>query len=106
VLLHYFKEIDLYPNTSSEFFKGIEAQHPVTSAFHTPIYSNIAFQILAYAIEGMTNKSFDSIFESSIIEPLDLKRTSLQPPQSTQDGIIPGDELSSWWNVTTGEATS
>ncbi|KAI8625425.1 beta-lactamase/transpeptidase-like protein [Xylariaceae sp. FL1651] len=98
-------DILLPPCSRTEFFKGMEGLHPVTSVFHTPIYSNIAFQILAYAVEGMANKSFTDIFQSSIIERLGLKRTSLQPPQSTKDGIIPENELSSWWNLTTGDAT-
>ncbi|KAI1179598.1 beta-lactamase/transpeptidase-like protein [Nemania sp. FL0916] len=89
----------------SEFLKGISSLHPVTSTFRTPIYSNLAFQVLAYALEGITNKTFSSIFQSSLVERLNLSHTSLQPPSSTDKGIIPGDEISSWWNVSLGDAS-
>lgn len=99
------KRLSLSINTSAEFLKAIKGLHPVTSTYHTPIYSNLAFQILAYALERITNKSFSAVFQSSIIEGLGLSRTSLQPPSSTDEGIIPGDEISSWWNVSLGDAS-
>ncbi|KAI1747220.1 beta-lactamase/transpeptidase-like protein [Xylaria castorea] len=95
----------LPPCSRPEFLMGINGLHPVTSTFHTPIYSNLAFQVLAYALERITNKSFYTIFQSSIIERLRLSRTSLQSPNSTHEGIIPGDEVSSWWNVNFGDAS-
>ncbi|KAI1735724.1 beta-lactamase/transpeptidase-like protein [Xylaria scruposa] len=95
----------LPPCSRAEFLEEVNALHPVTSTFHTPVYSNMAFQILAYALEGITGKSFTDIFQSSIIHRLGLSRTSLQPPNSTQEGIIPGDKISSWWSVSLGDAS-
>ncbi|KAI1115508.1 beta-lactamase/transpeptidase-like protein [Nemania sp. NC0429] len=96
----------LLPSCSrAEFLAAIRGLHPVTSAFHTPIYSNLAFQILAYALERIAKKPFAAIFESTLVEGLGLKRTSLQPPSSTREGIVPGDAISSWWNVSLGDAS-
>jgi hypothetical protein len=41
-----------------DFFQRLVTVHPVTSTFSKPVYSNVAFQILAYALEAMTNKTF------------------------------------------------
>lgn len=73
-----------------------------------PIYSNIAFQVLAYAIEGMTNKTFLENFESTLIRPLKLTGTYVTTPASTAglNAIIPGDEYESWWKLDPGDATS
>ncbi|KAM0436598.1 hypothetical protein ACHAPT_002306 [Fusarium lateritium] len=91
-----------------DFFKGIMALHPVTAPFNMPIYLNPTFQILAYALEGMTNKTFSEVFESSIVRPLHLNATYLETPPMTAglNAIIPGDEVESGWKVDVGDATS
>jgi CubicO group peptidase (beta-lactamase class C family) len=73
-----------------------------------PIYSNAAFQILSYALEGMKNRSFPEIFDESIVRPLNLNATSLAIPPSTSDlnAIVPGNEDESWWNVDVGDTAS
>lgn len=96
---------DSVSNITLEFLKEVNRLHPVTSTFHTPVYSNMAFQILAYALEEIAGESFVNIFQFSIIDRLRLNGTSLQPPNSTQDGIIPGDEVSSWWSANLGDAS-
>ncbi|KAJ5087063.1 beta-lactamase [Penicillium alfredii] len=40
------------------FFKGLLKGHPLASTSSTPIYSNAGFQILAYALEGITGNSY------------------------------------------------
>ncbi|KAF7547401.1 hypothetical protein G7046_g9019 [Stylonectria norvegica] len=87
------------------FFQQLQSLHPITSALNTPIYSNIAFQILAYALEGITHKSFSDIFNSTLLGPLGLTRTSLEAPSSKDNAIIPTDELYSWWSGKTGDAS-
>jgi CubicO group peptidase (beta-lactamase class C family) len=68
----------------------------------------VAFQILAYAMEGMTKMSFRELFESTLVHPLNLTRTFLTTPE-TLDGLsafIPGDEIESFWKLDAGDATS
>ncbi|RSL55093.1 hypothetical protein CEP54_009529 [Fusarium duplospermum] len=91
-----------------KFFHGLTALHPVTAPFNMPIYSNPAFQILAYALEAMTNKTFSEVFESSIVRPLHLNATYLAAPLITDDlnAIIPGDEIESGWRIDVGDETS
>ncbi|KAJ4169751.1 hypothetical protein NW754_005899 [Fusarium falciforme] len=91
-----------------EFFDSIKALHPVSAPFNMPIYSNPAFQILAYALEGITNKTFSQVFESSIVRPLHLNATYLSTPPVTDNlnAIIPGDEIESGWKIDVGDETS
>ncbi|WAO88762.1 Beta-lactamase domain-containing protein [Fusarium falciforme] len=91
-----------------EFFDSIKALHPVSAPFNMPIYSNPAFQILAYALEGITNKTFSQVFESSIVRPLHLNATYLSTPSVTDNlnAIIPGDEIESGWKIDVGDETS
>ncbi|RSL55278.1 hypothetical protein CEP53_007163 [Fusarium sp. AF-6] len=91
-----------------EFFQGLMALHPVTAPFNMPIYSNPAFQILAYALEAMTNKTFSEVFESSIVRPLHLNATHLSTPPIADNlnAIIPGDEIESGWRIDVGDETS
>jgi len=82
---------------STAFFKGFLTRHPVFAPSTTPVYSNVAFQILAYAIENMTNNgTFSSILSKDILKPLRMTRTSTSPPNSSIVAIPSGDEDSGW----------
>ncbi|RGP66569.1 beta-lactamase-like 1 [Fusarium longipes] len=97
----------LRPCTRKEFFQGITGPTfvPITSTANTPVYSNVAFQILAYALEGMTRKSFKESFQSCLLGPLSMSRTGLEAPKSKHNAIIPENEQLSWWNVTTADGS-
>ena len=69
------------------------------------MYSNLAYQILAYALEGMTGKTFEKSLQSSLLKPLSMKRTSLEAPKGKTNAIIPENELRSGWNVTWGDGS-
>ncbi|KIN00494.1 hypothetical protein OIDMADRAFT_104394 [Oidiodendron maius Zn] len=90
-------------NIRKEFLHGIAAPDPFASTFNTPLYSNAAFQILSYALEGMTNKSFADSFNSALVQPLNLSRTFLNSPPNNIDAIIPGNELTSLWGFDIGD---
>ncbi|KAK3308344.1 beta-lactamase/transpeptidase-like protein [Chaetomium strumarium] len=100
-------EPSLGPCSRKEFFQGLTAQtnFPITSTSNTPVYSNLAYQILAYALEGMTGNSFEKSLESSLLRPLSMKRTTLEAPKSKKNAIIPENDLLSWWNITTGDSS-
>ena len=87
------------------FFKGFLDRHPVFAPSTTPIYSNVAFQILAYALENMTNnKSFGSILSKKILKPLHMDGTSISQPKNASVGAIPGNIPNTGWDLDVGEA--
>lgn len=65
----------------------------------------MAYQILAYALESMTGKSFEKSIKSSLLSPLSMKRTTLEAPKDKKNAMIPENELVSSWNMTLGDAT-
>jgi len=93
---------DLIP-CGSEFFKYLSKQHPSFPSSYTPLYSDIAFQILGYAIESITKKPFAQSFDDAIVKALSLKHTSYTRPADNSSSIIPVDPLKSWYTVNIGE---
>jgi CubicO group peptidase (beta-lactamase class C family) len=71
----------------------------------TPTYSNIAFQILAYALESITGKKFKDMLETDLISKLQLNGTTYAQPVNSARGVIPGTLESSGWNFDIGEQT-
>ncbi|KAH8792635.1 hypothetical protein BGZ57DRAFT_922156 [Hyaloscypha finlandica] len=60
----------------------------------TPIYSNIAFQILSYALGNITGVAFATSVNDGLFSPLKLTESSWTVPTSNSSGIIP--DGSSW----------
>jgi CubicO group peptidase (beta-lactamase class C family) len=77
------------------------AGHPVVPAGSTPIYSNAAYQILAYAMETMTGQSYQSILSKDLLHPLALKSFSYSAPNASE-GIIPNP---TYWALNAGDET-
>ncbi|RJE25784.1 Beta-lactamase [Aspergillus sclerotialis] len=79
------------------FMDGLIKSHPIVPITSTPIYSNAAFQLLAYALEGMTGQSFREMFENDLIKPLSLTHSSYGEPDD-KHGIIPDSPHDMWWS--------
>lgn len=85
---------------NEEFFNALLKAHPAFPTSHSPAYSNIAFQILAYAFEAITgNNNFGSAMHDRIFAPLGMNGSSFTVPNSTAHGVIPGgDATTTSWN--------
>ncbi|KAI1653525.1 beta-lactamase/transpeptidase-like protein [Daldinia decipiens] len=86
-----------------QFFNGISLFYPSLAPFQTPAYSNVAFQLLGYALETITGKTFQTLMEESVIKPLGLNNTFLKAPEDSR-GIIPGDRYETGWAFDIGES--
>ncbi|EEH22927.1 hypothetical protein PABG_05138 [Paracoccidioides brasiliensis Pb03] len=93
-----FKGFVYKPCSRREMFEEFINRDPVFAPFSTPIYSNPAYDILGYAIEGITKVSFEESVKRSLIDPLKLKRFGVKMPP-TSWGIIPFDTVSAEWNA-------
>jgi CubicO group peptidase (beta-lactamase class C family) len=98
-----FLEKKTLSNTFPEFFEGRAHRAPVFLPGTTPSYSNAGFQIVAYALEGITGKNFEDILTNSILNPLNTNQTSLSTAPSTSLGITPGNSTASGWGTAYGE---
>ncbi|KAK6842737.1 beta-lactamase family protein [Apiospora arundinis] len=85
-----------------QFFEGIANSYPSFAPWKTPAYSNIAFQLVSYALEKMTGRSFVSSLNSTVLNPLNLRHTYYySAPESV--GIIPRDVGKTGWRAYIGD---
>ncbi|KAH8772939.1 beta-lactamase/transpeptidase-like protein [Hyaloscypha finlandica] len=68
----------------------------------TPAYSNVAFQILSYALETMTGRSYQTSLQDKLLKPLNLAHTFYTTPNESV-GVIPGNPSSTGWTNNLGE---
>lgn len=78
--------------------------YPSYAPYQTATYSNVAYQLLAYALENMTGKKFVDILNDRVIKPLGLNRTYYETPPDKY-GVIPGTIKDTYWNVSLGDAS-
>lgn len=85
------------------FFRS---HHQVVPAGQTPIYSNVAFQLLAMAYDAITGESFDTAFNTALVKPLSLTRTFLRLPRNDTNALIvePASDFfpGPWWDFDLG----
>jgi CubicO group peptidase (beta-lactamase class C family) len=88
----------------AELFAGLGNVPPSFASSHTPGYSNLGFQLIAYALEDITRKRFADMLQNDIIRKLGLNHTYYNQVPPNQLGVIPpGNELG--WNFSLGEAS-
>ncbi|OTA86915.1 hypothetical protein M434DRAFT_81710 [Hypoxylon sp. CO27-5] len=94
---------DIRKKEEEEFFTGLANVPPSFAPSWTVGYSNMGYQILAYALEAITQKRFPNMVQSDIITKLNLSHTFYQKPDDAL-GVIPeGHEED--WGFSIGEAS-
>jgi CubicO group peptidase (beta-lactamase class C family) len=85
----------------AEYFQGLPKRPPVFSPYTTPVYSNTAYRILGYVLEAISGTSYEDTLRRSVLEPLDMNRTTASIPSNSSWGVIPpGDSL---WSEDLGD---
>jgi CubicO group peptidase (beta-lactamase class C family) len=84
------------------FFEGLATMYPSFKPWATPSYSNMAYQLLAYALENISGKPFHEILAQRVLVPLNLTHTFYFVANDSV-GIIPGNVNESYWRVYLGE---
>ncbi|KAI9700055.1 MAG: hypothetical protein M1836_002589 [Candelina mexicana] len=91
------------PCERKAFFDRFLNRHPVVAPFSTPIYSNIAYQLVAYALESISKRPFRDLFQDNLVKPLNLTRTSLTKPGNDSMGLIGEGSDGPWWVFDLGD---
>jgi hypothetical protein len=73
----------------------------VVAPFHAPTYSNLAFQLLAYALENITSTPFDELVNATLSD-LPLNSTYLNVPPTPDNAVIPINDTTSWYSADLG----
>jgi len=89
--------------TQAVYSRRITPRHlevwPFSQPFNTPNYSNMAFQILAYAVENITATPFLTLVRQQLIEPLNLRRTFVTHPGNISDFALAGGWVSDFGDL-------
>ncbi|KAK4207241.1 beta-lactamase/transpeptidase-like protein [Rhypophila decipiens] len=82
------------------FFARFGERAPVELPFSAnPVYSNIAFALLGFVVEAVTNKPFSEYLHDEIFTPAGMTHSFAEKPDDSLGFIPPNDE---WWNATLG----
>ncbi|KAI0194317.1 beta-lactamase/transpeptidase-like protein [Xylaria flabelliformis] len=94
---------EVIPCTRAQLFAGLSIVPPSFASSHTPGYSNLGYQLLAYALEAIKGRSFSEMLESDILQKLGLNHTYYHPAPPRRLGVIPpGNDAG--WDFSLGEA--
>ncbi|KAI1869013.1 hypothetical protein JX265_003072 [Neoarthrinium moseri] len=87
---------EYYLCTREQLFEGLSIVPPSWSPHTTPGYSNLGYQLLAYALEAMTGKNFSNMLINDVISPLSLDHTFYAKPKDDSQGIVPDGNEQGW----------
>ncbi|KAF4949968.1 hypothetical protein FSARC_13329 [Fusarium sarcochroum] len=93
-----------YPCNRSAAFNAIKMHFPVEAPFETPIYSNIGYQLIGYALENITGSKYPDILSRQLIKPLRLNSTTYFKPANDDFSVIPDTPSDSSYDVEMGDA--
>ncbi|KAI1099077.1 beta-lactamase/transpeptidase-like protein [Jackrogersella minutella] len=82
--------------TRAEFFTGLANVPPSFLPSRTAGYSNMGYQILAYALEAITQKQYAQMLQTDVIDKLNLSHTFYQKPDDDALGIILDGHEDDW----------
>lgn len=85
---------------SIDYLKGLSRLGASFPAGYTPLYSNANWAILGYALSNLLNSPMELIFNTSLVEPLNLTGTTYSNPKTvTKQSVIPnGNTSASGWD--------
>lgn len=87
------------------FFAALDRRQPIFLPNTQAVYSNTGFQILGYALESITGKGFESLFNATFVDTLGLTDTSYSKPANESRGVIPFNRTLADWDFDLGSAS-
>ena len=76
----------------------------MTPTSYTPVYSNASIQVLSYALEAITKKTYNDLLKEYLFEPLGSEDSYFDVPENNV-GIISGNASTSLWGLSAGDQT-
>lgn len=80
---------------NSEYLKAMLDINPVTVPYSRPIYSQVSFTLIIFALGEVTGKNYSQLLDELVNQPFGLKNTGVSPGDDDKAVIPPGDS-SSW----------
>jgi actin-related protein 6 len=69
-------------------------KEPINTPNTRPVYSNLAFSIIALCLEQATNTTYADLLRMHLTTPLNMPNTGVSPGDTSRAAIPPG--VSSW----------
>jgi CubicO group peptidase (beta-lactamase class C family) len=89
--------------TPEQYFQGAASESPVFPTAYTPVYSNLGFATIGYALSNIAGKPFDTLFNENLVQSLGLKGTYPTVPKTIPDNaVIPGNPDVDGWSANLG----
>lgn len=85
--------------TQEVFLSDLISRLPVNLPNTTPAYGNAAFAMLGLVLEAAAGSTFEDALHHLLLEPLQLKATTISQPQDLSHAIIPGNASTSGWDL-------
>ncbi|KAF2727740.1 beta-lactamase/transpeptidase-like protein [Polyplosphaeria fusca] len=80
--------------SEEQLLEGMLKSHPITLPAQRPVYSQLSFALLSYALSQKYNKTYAELLEDHIVQPFSLTNTGASPGNSSV-AVIPPVE-NSW----------
>ncbi len=99
--LPYYVPITASLTSFTELLQGLLKSHPLSPPGVRPTYSNIAYTLVAYALEAVTSKNYTTLLRSLLTTPLNMTSTFPSPGDDSLAVIPPIDNT---WGSPYGDA--
>lgn len=76
--------------------------YPIAAPMTRPVYSNVAFTLLAYAVEAHTGKNYTQLLDEYLVRDLGMTNT-IESPGNDSIAVIP--PIESTWGSDYGDAS-
>ncbi|KAK5940394.1 hypothetical protein PMZ80_007814 [Knufia obscura] len=90
------------PCTRESYLNSILVSHPVYATYTEPVYSDMAYSLLALALENITGTPFPTLFQDNVVQALNLTSTSYEAPANHSTSIIPLNDTFAEFTPTLG----
>lgn len=90
-------------NQLSEIIEMMQSALPIREPYDQPVYSTVAFSLLALALSGNENgKTYEQLLNEVVITPLGLSNTGVSPGNTEKAVIPPLSEDKQGWGADYG----
>ncbi|KAF2013013.1 beta-lactamase [Aaosphaeria arxii CBS 175.79] len=90
------------PCSKEQLFEQLLTARPVTMPYQRPVYSQLSFTLLSYALGAHLNKSYEQLLDDYVIQPFNLNNTGVSPGITSLAAIPPGPNN---WGAHYGDGT-
>ncbi|PKS08161.1 hypothetical protein jhhlp_005437 [Lomentospora prolificans] len=81
----------------SQYIVGLKGAHPVSPPMQRPVYSNVAFTLLMYAVGAATDSTYTQVLYEFITGPLGMVNTYASPGLLNSSVVPPVNNSYGFW---------